>query len=408
MGNMHKICAFILILALLPTFSAQAIETHTRDEVRETYAKCAAYEMGSPYESAPSVAGEYDAGALTQTAQESALAYVNFMRYVAYLNADVRLDPLYTLRAQHGAVLLAANDDLSHDAPCPADMPGEFYETAHTGTMSSNIACINWMEDSILLSAVEFFVRDDGEANLDTLGHRRWLLDPRMAYTGFGLANSQSGLTYAVMYAHDASNEASGWGSVAWPSAGAFPAELMSKGLAWSITLEAGAYDMDASDIRVSVSEKTRGKAELEHMRIDLSGYGAGPCVIFAPDLDGMGIEDYQQNQEWTVAVSGLVTKDGEKAEICYTVDMISLYPIDPTAVEMDVDEAELSRGETLVISAEVIPQWADDVSVVWLSTDESVAVVENGEVTAVGEGKCNIIARAVNGRECACAVIVK
>jgi hypothetical protein len=405
---MTKKCVLFLLLLFAAGFAGSADELHTRAEVRKIYGEYVSFDCGSPYGIAPSVSAPYASGALTDAAQQGALAYVNFLRELAYLEGDVALDALYTLRAQYAAVLLAANDDLAHDAPRPEDMPVDFYETAHAGTMSSNIACINWMEDPILLTAVEFFARDDGEANLQSLGHRRWLLNPSMAMTGFGLANSASGLTYAVMYAHDTSRDAADWDSVAWPSAGAFPADLMSGELPWSVTLNPGVYDLASSDIGVSISEKDHGEAALGYFRVDTSGYGDGPCVIFVPDLEGMGIEDYQQNQEWTVRVTGLTTVDGSSAEICYTVDMMSLYPIDPVSVEMSALEAELAPGESFSLEALVIPQWADDVSISWRSTDETVATVCGGVVTAVGAGRCEIVAESVNGRRGSCAVAVE
>ena len=200
---MHKFSILILILLLIFPGIAAYGETHTRDEVRALYADMVEFTDESPYLLKPNPASPYDAGSLTERAQADALRYVNFLRRIAYLEDDVTLSPLYTLRAQYAACLLAANDHLQHDAPMPEGMSRDMYDTAHTGTMSSNIACINWMDDEILMTSVEYFVRDDGEENLATLGHRRWLLNPEMGMTGFGLANSETGLTYAAMYAHD-------------------------------------------------------------------------------------------------------------------------------------------------------------------------------------------------------------
>ena len=65
--------------------------------------------------------------------------------------------------------------------------------------------------------------------------------------------------------------------------------------------------------------------------------------------------------------------------------------------------EAALRPGETLQLSAAVIPEWADDLSIAWSSGDERVATVENGLVTAVGAGACEIIATSVNGKYDVC-----
>lgn len=405
---MHKFSIFFLIVALALLALPASGEGHTREEIRLLYAELVARTAQSPYLEKPGVSAPYDAGALTDEALSDALHYLNFLRRVAYIENDVALSDLYTLRAQYAATLLAANDQLVHDAPRAPGMDDDFYETAHTGTMSSNIASINWMEDDILLTAIEYFARDDGADNLSALGHRRWLLNPNMGETGFGLANAESGITYAAMYAHDLTGTPADWTSIAWPSRGAFPAELMADGIAWSVTLNPLYYDAENSDIRVTLSEKTAGQANLTYFKVNLENYGAGPCVIFVPDLAAMGVEQYQQNQVWRVELTGLRTVDGADAAISYEVDMISLTPQDPASVELDEEELTLSPGETARLSAEVVPAWADETAVVWASSDEKVATVDGaGLVAAVGTGTCEITATSVNGRAASCALTV-
>lgn len=406
---MHKLSALALFLILIFCAVGALGEAHTRDEVRAMYAELTSAREGSPYAQTPSVSGEYSAGQLTDAALSDALDWVNFFRKLAYLDGNVALDALYTLRAQHAATLLAANDELNHDAPRPDDMSDGFYQTAHTGAMSSNIATINWMADDILNVAVEYFVRDDGEINLETLGHRRWLLNPYLGATGFGLANSETGMSYAAMYAHDTSADPGAWESVRWPSEGAFPADLTSADIPWSVTLNPEVYSDDFSETTVQVYEKTAGRAGLAYFGVSTDNYGAGPCVIFMPELEGMGISDYQQNQVWYVRIDGLKTTDGESTSMEYTVEMISLYPIDPAAVEVEPRALEMYTGDICLLTARVVPEWADDVSVVWSSTDESVATVDDeGYVTAVASGKCEIVATSANGRSDSCTVGVE
>lgn len=406
---MHKLSALALFLVLIFCARGALGELHTRDEVRAMYAELTVGREGSPYAEEPSVSGEYSAGRLTDAALSGALDYVNFFRNLAYLDGNVTLDALYTLRAQHAAALLAANDALSHDAPRPEGMSDSFYQTAHAGTMSSNIAAINWMADDILNIAMEYFVRDDGEVNLDTLGHRRWLLNPYLGATGFGLANSDTGMSYAAMYAHDASADPGEWESVRWPSEGAFPADLTSADIPWSVTLNPEVYADDFSETSVQLYEKTAGRAELKYFGVSADNYGAGACIIFLPDLEKMGISDYQQNQVWYVRIEGLRTVDGKSASMEYTVEMISLYPIDPAAVEVEPRALEMDVGDLCILTAQVVPEWADDVSVSWSSTDENVATVDaEGYVTAIAPGSCEIVATSVNGRSDGCSVNVE
>ena len=149
----------------------------------------------------------------------------------------MELDPALNSIAQQGAVLSAANGFVSHDPPAPADMDAAFAGAAHYAASSCNIARLNWTSEDVLRQGVLYFARDDGEENLSVLGHRRWLLNPNMAYTGFGLAMDEAGMSYITMYAHDLQADPGDWQYIAWPSAGAFPAELMSEDLAWSIIL---------------------------------------------------------------------------------------------------------------------------------------------------------------------------
>ena len=413
------LCALLLALLLcLPGLPALAASLHTRDEVREMYKSIGAAPDESPYLAAPSPASPYDTGALTDAALADACNYLNFLRWLAYLNAPVRLDGELNGICQHGAVLLAALDRVDHAPERPADMGGEFYRAAAYAAASSNLAGLNWMKDDILRSALNYFARDDGEKNLPQLGHRRWLLNPSMGATGFGLANSATGMTYALMFAHDLNGEAGEWSEICWPARGAFPAELMRAELAWSVTLNPAIYDLNASQPQVTMRERLSGAEycfpypagayEDGYFTLNSEAYGSGPCLIFRPDIKKAELEEYQQNQIWEVEITGLVDWAGNARELRYETQMIALHAIDAASVELDITELALDRGGTAQLRAAVIPGYADDVSVSWTSTDEAVAVVdEQGNVTAVSPGACEIVAVNSAGREDRCRVTV-
>ena len=410
---MKKLIAVLVVLAL----AALPAQAHTRDEVREAFAAVGAWRGASPYAEEPSAVAPYAEGALEAGATADALGFLNFARWLAGVGPVVE-SGIYDYQCRHGAALLAALDYVDHDAPRPADMDRNFYDSAHIATTSSSIARFNWMRDTILREGVEYFLRDDGDENLAALGHRRWALNPTMAATGFGLANSRSGMSYVVMYAHDLGNPAADWDRVAWPAAGAFPAELIHDHLAWSLVLNPDRYDLPASDVSIELTEAVSGLSFRFHpsdgtgdgfCAENLEGYGAGPCLIFRPDFAGTDFTDYQQNQRWTVRVDGLVGPDGAEKPLAYDVDMISLTVQDAVNVELSQIEADMRPGDALALSADVIPAWADDLAVSWRSTDEAVAAVDaGGLVTAVGPGACEIVVTAAGGYEDRCAVTVK
>jgi len=296
-------------------------------------------------------------------------------------------------------------------------MDGDFYDSAHTATASGCIARFNWMRPTILREGVEYFLRDDGEENLSALGHRRWALNPMMAATGFGLANAKSGMSYVLMYAHDLGRPDAQWDSVCWPAAGDFPAELIHDHLAWSVVLNPAFYSLNALDPTVTLSEATTGLSFRFHpsagagdgfCALNLEGYGAGPCLVFRPDFSGTGFTDYLQNQHWHVRIDGLTGPDGAPRPMDYDVDMVSLVPQDAVNVELSSLDASLAPGETLHLRADVIPAYADDLTVAWRSSDEAVATVdESGLVTAIAPGECAVTATCAGGYEDRCSVTV-
>jgi len=406
-----KTLSFTLALLLALTFPALA---HTREEVRAAYGAIQRRDGESPYAAAPAVSAPYEAGALTDAARAEALGFLNFARWLAGLE-PVTESGIYDYQCQHGATLLAALDYVDHNAPPPGDMDGDFYDSAHIATTSGCIARFNWMRPTILREGVEYFLRDDGEENLGALGHRRWALNPMMAATGFGLANAKSGMSYVLMYAHDLGRPEVHWDRVCWPAAGDFPAELIHDHLAWSVVLNPESYTL--SSPTVTLTESASGLSFRFYpasgvgdgfCAMNLEGYGAGPCIVFRPDFSGTGFTDYLQNQRWHVHIDGLADSDGDPVEMEYDVNMVSLTAQDAVNVEISPLEAELSSGETLQLEADVIPAYADDLTVIWRSSDPFVADVDDaGLVTAVAPGTCAIIATCAGGYEDRCEVTV-
>lgn len=282
-----RLRGFLAALAAVLLLFAPA-SAHTREEVRAQYAKISDWSAGNLYLSEPSVSAPYAAGEVRPEALSDALDYLNFLRWLAGLE-EVELDSALTGIAQYGAVLTAANGFVSHEPPAPADMDAAFYDKALYAAGTCNIVSLNWTSEDVLRQGLAYFARDDGEQNLSTLGHRRWLFNPVMGYTGFGLAGDANGASYITMYAHDLQGEPGAWEYVAWPSAGAFPAELMSAELAWSIVLNPEIYDTDGAWARLTNLETGavyNFPGDGGYFAVDSGGYGAGPCLIFRPEVE--------------------------------------------------------------------------------------------------------------------------
>ena len=86
--------------------------------------------------------------------------------------------------------------------------------------------------------------------------------------------------------------------------------------------------------------------------------------------------------------------------------------PIEPTtvpvaSVSLSQGSVSLEPGETVNLTATVAPDNATDKNVTWSTSNQAVATVSNGAVTAVGEGSATITATA-GGKSGTCSVSVK
>ena len=96
-------------------------------------------------------------------------------------------------------------------------------------------------------------------------------------------------------------------------------------------------------------------------------------------------------------------TRDGDKTATC----TITVSSISVESIELDRETLALTRGETGKLTATVTPDNADDKTVLWSSSNASVATVDgNGTVTAVSKGTATITAQA-GGKTATCAVTV-
>ena len=105
--------------------------------------------------------------------------------------------------------------------------------------------------------------------------------------------------------------------------------------------------------------------------------------------------------QEGSAVISA---RAGEKEAQCTVTVEKDFVPVSSVAIEPEM--AQLLPGETVSLSVTVLPEDATDPSVSWSSSDENVAVVENGKVTAVSPGSAVITARA-GEQEARCSILV-
>lgn len=89
------------------------------------------------------------------------------------------------------------------------------------------------------------------------------------------------------------------------------------------------------------------------------------------------------------------------------TAELLHEFEVPVREIILDCQEAVLSIGESMILSAIVSPAAAKNREVTWTSDNVEVAVVNGGVVTAIGGGSCVITASA-GGRSAQCKITVR
>ena len=324
----------ILCVGLLTLPAAADGQGPSKQEIREKWNTVTS--ASTIFTQEPSIHAPYATGELSDDFLTSGITYLNYVRFVAGL-PEVKLDDTLNDKAQHGAVCLAAIDELTHYPSRPADMDEQFYDTAAEATASSNISA-RWGYPPLesLQSAVSGCMGDNSSINnLSTVGHRRWLLNPTLGKVGFGYAQSETGWSYIVNHVHDRSGNSISYDYIAWPVAGNQPTNLFDITDPWSVSLNPNQYKAPKlNDLSITITQQSDGKTwtfdsqtgepsdhRFPYMTVNNQWYGVPNCIIFHPG--SLLVEEYAG--VYTVEISGLYTKSGNATELCYEVDFFDL-----------------------------------------------------------------------------------
>ena len=147
-----------------------------------------------------------------------------------------------------------------------------------------------------------------------------------------------------------------------------------------SVTLTASVTPSDASDKSVVWSSSDETIASVSQDGV-VTAVSKGSAYITATSADGSGL-----------------------SASC-TVNVVK--PV--SGIVLSETEISLKKGESVILTASVTPSDATNTDLIWYSEDENVASVDNGLVTAIGEGRTYIIVESLDGANIVekCKVIV-
>lgn len=287
---------------------------------------------GPMINSEPSVTAPYRLGSLNKKALQDALNLTNFVRYIAFLPSNITLNDSFNKEAQAASVINAANQLMTHYPERPQKMDNSLYKSGYDGAGASNIG---YGYHTLTTSIKDGYMPDADNTNRDKVGHRRWILSPKLKEVGFGYAVATNGIPHTAMKViapNMHKNQQATYEHIAWPAETAFPVEFFGMKDPWSISLNPSSYDATKTkDISVTLTRDndgkvwkftSRGESKDGFFTIDTDNYGYTPfSIIFQPKQAA----SYQEGDSYTVEVNGLYTKSGSKTKFEFETTFFEL-----------------------------------------------------------------------------------
>jgi hypothetical protein len=202
-----------------------------------------------------------DPGTVSEGAHANAIKRTNLYRWLAGLG-PVSEEPGRRSVQQACAVVQYGMGTLSHGPP--TDAPCYSAEGAQ-GAGSSNLA----QAGGGLARSVDLYV---GDGNVESLGHRRWVLNPSMVSTTFGYKPP-----FSCMYAFS-SGQNTPADLQAWPPPGYVPASAAAGW--WSLRVESRSFVAETTTVELDID--AGGFVPVDSWVVG-GGYGAGPVLAWDP-----------------------------------------------------------------------------------------------------------------------------
>lgn len=114
-----------------------------------------------------------------------------------------------------------------------------------------------------------------------------------------------------------------------------------------------------------------------------ITGHSAGECTIMVSTTNEEGVELHDE---------------------C----IVKVNPVKATDIKLSETEKSIELGETFTLTATLTPNNSTDKTILWSSSNTSIAKVEDGKITALQKGECVITATTQDGSiKAECKVIV-
>jgi uncharacterized protein YkwD len=215
------------------------------------------------------------AGTVSQESHDKVAMRINYYRKLVGLPGDVTLDATLSAKAQQAALIMKANNTLSHYPPQSWTC---WTQVGYDAAGSSNLA---WSSNSGAggnhsVNAITGYIKDPGNGN-EAVGHRRWLLYSRAKVMGHGSTTNTNAIWVSGNNGNPIPSTMPEF--VAYPTKDYMPAPLVFP--RWSFSKP----DASFSGASVTMTTETGANVPLTviHKQVGGGGYIGDPTIVWEP-----------------------------------------------------------------------------------------------------------------------------
>lgn len=220
-----------------------------------------------------------DPGTITQDAINKALIRVNYFRRCVGLNDDITFDPVKNDKCQQAALMLHANNTLSHTPPNTWTC---WTQEGADACGSSNIA-----SGYSITGSITAYINDVGTSNAP-VGHRRWILYSKSKVMGIGHTSTRNALWVMGNSSNPVPADLPAF--IPWPPKGYVPAPLVFA--RWSFSKRLA----DFTNANVSMTDAAGNPVSLNVISRTDNGYGDNTIVWEPAGINTTSASDVSYN----------------------------------------------------------------------------------------------------------------
>lgn len=342
-------------------------------------------------------------GVLDDATLQGCTDLLNFIRFTAGIPSDLIYDRGCSNFANAGSEIDRIIDELTHTPRKPDSVSQDFYLRGYMGTTSSNLGK---GYSSVSNAIISGWMKDYGDKNIGN-GHRNHFMHPEYTIVGFGKSDNYSGAFVINGPNNDRERKVSEPYVYTWPAENT-PIEILddSKVVGWgcdystSIYLSEGYSCSDYSKVSVNVQNKTSGKSW--SLSNDDTYYKNKDCYV---SLETRGIifqvDPYKNGDEISVHVDGYQLNGVDTPIDCnisiFSISDMETEKIPVTDIKINSATDKVCEGDSLNLSAKIIPENATNRKVRWLveSVDGrgQAQINSSGKLYAQTEGVVKVTA---------------